>query len=477
MEPVVGFSHYLESEQYSDLVLILKDSDGNSIKMNVHKVIVSSRCPLIRQILNSEFREAHDSIITLNLPNILIGQDVIWSIYDKYKNSGNYEHHQKYLLEIECLDYLQMPYDFHYQRLLDIGIPEQDFAFATNIITRFNYNIDIDIISRILKNNLPSEGDLSCIPKKIMDKIINLSRIQRVIRICGNKIRVENFDNKVVKRINLEIKPEKLLIIFGYQIVVAGLNTKIQIYNFFSGEKIGELDHDVGVDFLCCSPNGKYIIIGKNDYSNSKSSIYIYNSITKQFKFKLEILSIINALTCSSNYIAVSSSNDIHLYKYLWNIETESHVIYKCLTGTGHVNFMKITPNETRLILFNIDRGTIKIWNLESIENLEIFYADVGYGSKQIFYNLDIDNEYIYFFNYNKKDTYGFKYCLNKKTKNTFFYGAYQKYVFSEKIIAELKYTLRREKHKKKYYNIKDHVFVINDYDNKSVQNYILNDI
>ncbi|BCS83127.1 BTB/POZ domain-containing protein [Cotonvirus japonicus] len=437
MESNIGSDYYLETGQYSDLVLILRDSDGNSVEMNAHKVIVCAKCPLIRHILNSEFNEAQNSVVTLNLPNILIGQDIVWRIYGEYKNFGNYAAHKKYLLEIECLDYLLMSYNYNYQRLLDYDIPEQDSVLAINIIKRFNYKIKPDILAQIIKNN---------------------SLVKHVMMICGDKIRIEDLDGKLIRRVRLNIKPEKMYLLSDNEVIVIGSNSKIQIYDIFTGHFISELDHDKRADFLSVSTNKKYFIVGNNN--NIDGRIFIFNTKGEKIKSH-KIPSIIKALTCSKKYIFVSCSDGIYIFPNNYIKDTN----YKI--SIEDVNYIKISDDETNLILHCDDK--IKIFSIINFGMIKKIYCPIRMNGKceQLFYYLNFDDDFIYFYKYNENN--GVKYCLKTGTEHEITMNEYLKYAFSEKKINDLKYLLRREKRTRNCYNIIDHILFFNDY------KYILN--
>lgn len=76
---------YFNHPKFSDLQLILKDPDGQTLALHVHKVILAKTSEFFQGLLDGGFKEAQQNQITIEVPNLGTAQKLLDWMYASHR--------------------------------------------------------------------------------------------------------------------------------------------------------------------------------------------------------------------------------------------------------------------------------------------------------------------------------------------------------------------------------------------------------
>ncbi|BCS83128.1 WD40 family protein [Cotonvirus japonicus] len=462
MESNVNFAHFFETGQYSDLILIINDSNKNSIQMNIHKIIVCSKSPMLHSMISGNFIEATESTNTIITPNALVTQDIIASMYGKTINSTNYEQWYYELMWIICGDYLGIQQNF--RSLINIQVPEEGFELLVH--TTDTTNLPYNKKSEIILKNLPENYNLTKIPQHLINNLCKFAKLKISIVIRDDQLYIFCINSQFKKNIKLPFKPKLIAKLYDNQIIVTDFSGLIYILDIYSTDIKKIFDYGADIDILSVSPNNKYIIVnGCEDISVIETSTL---NIKSTFKTKP-----IKVMACSSKYIATGDRNGTI---YLWDICTT-----KLISKFKRTDYYKLTdkiwfkistimfsPDETKLLFCN-KNGDVIIKNMETseISNHAIFVQPDKY-----YLNFSSNGKSLYYYQ-NNNGYDGLQVLTLDNTEEKVKHKHNQK--FTEKIKLYFHFYWKQYMDKFKIFNFKDHVVETTYYTNNTVRNYVQN--
>ena len=95
---------FRQNNLFIDLILTITDSDDNSLKLSVHKIILAYFSDYFKTLF-TKFGESFNNEITIEVPNAYIMSDLILSFYGENINSGSYPDWYHCLEMIRCCDF------------------------------------------------------------------------------------------------------------------------------------------------------------------------------------------------------------------------------------------------------------------------------------------------------------------------------------------------------------------------------------
>jgi len=160
------------------------------IIINCHKDILVANSPIVlsyfRSLFENNFSEKLDTNITIYVPNKGTVHDIIMNFYGCDVNLNKFHKHQKYLYNILCWDFLNIPYDktvFYNTKFVN-----KFFDLLLDIIDKV-FEYDENIIALINKN-LPSNYDLSKFPDELITQMILNAKKLLICYNCDNIITI-----------------------------------------------------------------------------------------------------------------------------------------------------------------------------------------------------------------------------------------------------------------------------------------------
>ncbi|BCS83129.1 putative BTB/POZ domain and WD-repeat protein [Cotonvirus japonicus] len=462
MESNIDLAYFMESGQFSDLTLMIQDLDGNSVEMNVHKIIICLRSKMLCRMLMSNFREANERTCKITISNAHIAYDIIASFYNKdtyyyaFNKQTRYEQWYYYLMWIMCCDYLEVE-EFTSKLLENIEVPEQGFELLVHVISTLDLTLEIK--SKIISNNLPKSYDLAKLPQDLVNVMSDFSKIKVFVVIDNGNICIYDYnDQDCIKTIETYFEPKLITKLYDHHVVVADSTGEILIYDLYSENIVAKLDdHNEGADTLSVSPDNQYIIVGKGKY------IHIFETSTMKLKSIIKTKTI-KIMACSSKYIAAGNKTGTVC---IWDIHsTELLNEIKYVDDLHKINTIRFSPDEEKL-LYCHNNGLTRIINLKTGETSTRF----PFKDSQMFYlDFSSDSKCVYF--YQCQNFY--RQVLNLSTDNSPGKNNEIKYKLIKSI--EFNFKVRQksiDNRETKNFNIKDHFIKTIYFTNETIRNYV----
>ena len=137
----------LVNNLFTDVELIL-DDNKDPISIHVHRNILASSCGYFMKLFTFNSNINQNKFI-LKVDNAKITKDLIYSLYGKEIEYPD----NRYLLEMfKCRDFFCLDNDV--TKLYNLKIHPDDFDLFLEIVDKFDYNNDYQLI-RTIKNNIP----------------------------------------------------------------------------------------------------------------------------------------------------------------------------------------------------------------------------------------------------------------------------------------------------------------------------------
>ena len=136
---------------FTDVELIL-DDNKEPISIYAHRNILASSCNYFMKLFTFNSNINQNKFI-LKVDNAKITKDLIYSFYGKEIEYP----YNRYLLEMfKCRDFFCLDNDV--KKLYNLKLHPDDFDLFLEIVDKFDYNNDFQLIKTI-KNNIPKDYD------------------------------------------------------------------------------------------------------------------------------------------------------------------------------------------------------------------------------------------------------------------------------------------------------------------------------
>lgn len=290
---------FYSQDLFTDVTLTLMDEYFNTIKINVHRIMLSAASDYFKKLfIDNKNTNYFLSLIRnnvnykINVPDVYVFRDLIISFYGG-KEKFEYYPEWRYLLEmVRCKNFLNLNFDTEINQITKLPeVPSDGLELLLKVaeIIRNNEQI-LTIIIKLIYQNLTLDFDYGSLPNYILEEIFKLvteDSIYHVVVNC-NLILEMNSLGKIINSANLTDENEIQFIKFcqNKKIFIAiDKNQIISLYKI-NGTLIKKLDKIVserenlennkrrkidpssiesskilGFD---CDPDGKYIVYFDN---------------------------------------------------------------------------------------------------------------------------------------------------------------------------------------------------------------------
>ncbi len=196
-------------------------------------------------------------------------------------------------------------------------------------------------------------------------KYIVSGSLDKTIRLWSLKSRaiINTFKKLYLGVISIVVTPD------GRYILSVSMDETIRLWSLSSGKEIHFFERQANlINTIAMTPNGKYIVSGDTHGTisvwsmKSGNKIYTFHKnnkiIKKSFSGKTSV-----SITPDSKYIVSTSVTEKNIK--LWSMETREEInIFKRDSSTA-ISAVTITPDGKHIISGN-EYGTIKLWSLKS---------------------------------------------------------------------------------------------------------------
>jgi len=407
-------SRSIQEKIFTDVTIILSDK-SHQIIINAHKIILYTTSVYFEKLLTT-FKEKHDDVISIEVPNAYIAYDVIMSFYGQQTNLGKLSPNKHLLESIKCKYYFGLDID---ESLLNgINVSEEDFELFLDIIDLIGYN---ERTIKLINKNLPEIYDLSKFPKELLNEMLELSKIYYIISSNKDSITIWNaLTYKLVRTFDNYYDILNICYSPNNKHIASSDNGHIQIRNITTGELVCSFDiiHIDGLHpALSYSPDGQRITFVPVDPDNN--SIQILNIEPDFINKNIELDHTIKIIGGRGNYyIPNRNHNPIAIWPTT-HTDIITDICYspdgQYIASASRVATIKIWDTQRNRLKYTLDndpdaiycicwtldskyiasgdlKGNVKIWNIETVTFVTTLVAHV-YAVLSICYSYD--NKYI----------------------------------------------------------------------------------
>lgn len=352
------YSEFFDNPQFADIKIHLED-DTCKIELSCHKIILCAHSKLFKAMLSGLYKEDSSDTINLTVSNALVTYDVIMSFYGLEEKTGNWQYQ---LERLRAATYLQSNVDQIFMK--DLIVPVEGFGLLSEIATMA---ISTPIITKCILRNLPFGYDLSNIPKKIINNMIDELSDRDVFLIGIN--RVQTMGTKKDYAIDA-IGFDNFLLSLDNRYIIYYRDSVIKIYDTVQ-YKIIQMIIIHNIKLLRAAPNNKLIVISsgtkwkyitapsisnsdirnelKNLYSTNseEESINIFDIVTGQFE---------------RNFLTISGHVD-NLWVISQEIDSMRAETLTCLSEDNIKNNCRVYINyfthNNNFLVYDFDTGAL----------------------------------------------------------------------------------------------------------------------